>query len=127
MLFFYAILVVVGVCFSADWSDLATKPSQVQVDGKLFYEISSAKELAWFSKQVASGKTAINAVLKNDISCSFFDVLIEPDDLLLKHKVSVKTALIPGFQFGTVKMAVVPAERNDVPEIVFFKQFEIGL
>ena len=67
MLFFYAILVVVGVCFSADWSDLATKPSQVQVDGKLFYEISSAKELAWFSNEVASGKTDANAVLKNDI------------------------------------------------------------
>ena len=67
MLFFYAILVAVGICFSADWSDVATKPSQVQVDGKSFYEISSANELAWFSGEVASGKTDINAILKNDI------------------------------------------------------------
>ena len=58
--------VAVGV-FAAEWTDFAAQPAEVSLGGKSYYEISSAKELAWFSKQVASGKTAINAVLKNDI------------------------------------------------------------
>lgn len=58
--------VAVGV-FAAEWTDFAAQPAEVSLGGKSYYEISSAKELAWFSKQVASGKTEINAVLKNDI------------------------------------------------------------
>lgn len=58
--------VAVGV-FAAEWTDFAVEPAEVSLGGKSYYEISSAKELAWFSKQVASGKTEINAVLKNDI------------------------------------------------------------
>ena len=58
--------VAVGV-FAAEWTDFAAQPAEVSLGGKSYYEISSAKELAWFSKQVASGKTAINAILKNDI------------------------------------------------------------
>ena len=67
MFFICAILFAACCSFAADWSDVATKPSQVQVDGKPYYEISSAKELAWFSNEVASGKNNINAILKNDI------------------------------------------------------------
>ncbi|WP_163438087.1 hypothetical protein [Fibrobacter succinogenes] len=58
--------VAVGV-FAAEWTDFAAQPAEVSLGGKSYYEISSAKELAWFSKQVASGKTEINVVLKNDI------------------------------------------------------------
>ncbi len=67
MFFICAILFAACCSFAADWSDVATKPSQVQVDGKPYYEISSAMELAWFSNEVASGKNNINAILKNDI------------------------------------------------------------
>lgn len=62
----FIMAVAVGV-FAAEWTDFAAQPAEVSLGGKSYYEISSAKELAWFSKQVASGKTAINAVLKNDI------------------------------------------------------------
>ena len=67
MFFILALLIAASFTFAADWNDFASEPSQVQVDGKSYYEITSAGELAWFSKQVASGKTEINAVLKNDI------------------------------------------------------------
>lgn len=67
MFFFLALLLSTCLSVAADWSDFATEPSQVQADGKSFYEISSAGELAWFSKQVASGKNDINAILRNDI------------------------------------------------------------
>ena len=68
MFFILALLVAASFAVAADWNDYASEPSQVQVEGKSYYEITSAGELAWFSKQVASGKTEINAVLKNDIA-----------------------------------------------------------
>ena len=67
-MFFVIVLLFATIFgFASEWNDFAEEPSLVQDGGKSYYEISSAKELAWFSKQVASGKTEINAVLKNDI------------------------------------------------------------
>ena len=68
MFFILALLVAASFAVAADWNDFAKEPSQVQADGKSYYEITSAGELAWFSKQVASGKNDINAILGNDIA-----------------------------------------------------------
>ena len=67
MLFIVALLLAASLSFATDWVDVAVKHKLVESSGDSYYEISSAKELAWFSKEVASGKTGINAVLKNDI------------------------------------------------------------
>ena len=67
MLLIVALLLAASFSFAAEWVDVAVKPKLVESSGDSYYEISSAKELAWFSKEVASGKTGINAVLKNDI------------------------------------------------------------
>ena len=65
--FVVASVMAAVVAFAADWSDFAVEPDEVFLEGKLYYEISSAKELAWFSKTVAEGETQVNAILKNDI------------------------------------------------------------
>ncbi len=51
----------------ADWAGETSKPSSVDVDGVSYYSITSPEELAWFSEQVKSGKSEINARLENDI------------------------------------------------------------
>ena len=54
--------------FAAAWTGSAVEPENMKkIDGKSFYVITSAEELAWFANQVNSGKTTINAVLDNDI------------------------------------------------------------
>ena len=68
MTFIIALLVAVCFSFAAEWTEFTEKPKLVESSGGSYYEISSAKELAWFSKEVASGKKGINAVLKNDIN-----------------------------------------------------------
>ena len=53
---------------AANWTGSAVEPENMKkIDGKAFYVITSAEELAWFATQVNSGKTTINAVLDNDI------------------------------------------------------------
>ena len=57
-----------AVALAADWTGSAVEPENMKKsDGKAFYVITSAEELAWFATQVNSGKTTINAVLDNDI------------------------------------------------------------
>ena len=52
----------------ADWTGSTREPeNSKKIDGKVFYVITSAEELAWFAEQVNSGKSMINAVLTNDI------------------------------------------------------------
>ena len=52
----------------ADWTGSTREPeNSKKIDGKIFYVITSAEELAWFAEQVNSGKSTINAVLANDI------------------------------------------------------------
>ena len=52
----------------ADWTGSTREPeNSKKIDGKVFYVITSAEELAWFAEQVNSGKSTINAVLANDI------------------------------------------------------------
>lgn len=54
--------------FAAAWTGSTSEPENMKkIDGKAFYVITTADELAWFAAQVNSGKTAINAVLENDI------------------------------------------------------------
>lgn len=54
--------------FAAAWTGSTSEPENMKkIDGKPFYEITNADELAWFAEQVNSGKTTINAVLANDI------------------------------------------------------------
>lgn len=53
---------------AAAWTGSTSEPENMKkIDGKSFYVITTADELAWFASQVNSGKTTINAVLGNDI------------------------------------------------------------
>ena len=64
-----AVLLAMSVnVFAADWTGASTEPSTTKtIDGKKYYVINNADELAWFSDQVNSGQTTINGYLNNDI------------------------------------------------------------
>ena len=54
--------------YAAYWNGNALEPEKTKkIEGKTFYVITSAEELAWFAEQVNGGKPEINAVLANDI------------------------------------------------------------
>ena len=55
--------------FAAEWTGANSEPATTKtIDGKKFYVISSANELAWFAVQVNSGNANINGFLKNDVN-----------------------------------------------------------
>lgn len=60
------LLLLASVSF-ADWDGSSSEPDSTWIDGKVFYEISTAEELAWFAEQVNDGRDSINAVLVDDI------------------------------------------------------------
>ena len=63
ILFFF-----VANLFAAAWTGSTSEPENMKkIDGKPFYVITNADELAWFAAQVNSGRPDINAVLANDI------------------------------------------------------------
>ena len=63
-----ALLLFVTTCVFANWTGSSSEPASMKkIDGKAFYVITTADELAWFAAQVNSGKNDINAVLANDI------------------------------------------------------------
>ena len=63
-----ALLLLVTTCVFANWTGSTSEPASMKkIDGKAFYVITTADELAWFAAQVNSGKNDINAVLGNDI------------------------------------------------------------
>lgn len=54
--------------FAAAWTGSTSEPENMKkIDGKAFYVITTADELAWFAARVNAGQTTINAVLGNDI------------------------------------------------------------
>ena len=54
--------------FAAAWTGATSEPENMKkIDGKPFYVITNADELAWFVAKVNAGETTINAVLANDI------------------------------------------------------------
>ena len=54
--------------FAAAWTGATSEPENMKkIDGKPFYVITNADELAWFAAKVNAGETAINAVFANDI------------------------------------------------------------
>lgn len=54
--------------YAADWTGATSEPeSTKKIDGKVYYVITSAEELAWFAEQVNGGESEINAMLANDI------------------------------------------------------------
>ena len=54
--------------FAAAWTGATSEPENMKkIDGKPFYVITNADELAWFAAKVNAGETTINAVLANDI------------------------------------------------------------
>ena len=64
----FCLLFFISASFAANWNGSSSEPKNTrEIDGKVFYEISSPEELAWFAEQVNGGKTTINAVLVNDI------------------------------------------------------------
>lgn len=53
--------------FAANWTGSASEPENMKkIDGKPFYEITTAEELAWIAMQVNSGN-AVNGILAADI------------------------------------------------------------
>ena len=59
---------LVSNAIGAAWTGSMSEPENMKkIDGKAFYVITTADELAWFAAQVNNGKTTINAVLGNDI------------------------------------------------------------
>lgn len=62
------ILFFVTNLFAAAWTGSTSEPENMRkIDGKSFYVITSADELAWFAAEVNGGKNTINAILANDI------------------------------------------------------------
>ncbi len=65
---FLLLFVAVESAFAAAWTGANNEPNDMKnIDGKAFYVITNANELAWFANQVNGGRTSINAVLANDI------------------------------------------------------------
>ena len=59
---------LVSNAFAAAWTGSMSEPENTRrIDGKTFYVITTADELAWFANQVNGGQSTINAVLGNDI------------------------------------------------------------
>lgn len=53
---------------AAAWTGSTSEPENMKkIDGKSFYVITTADELAWFANQVNGGQSTINAVLGNNI------------------------------------------------------------
>lgn len=62
------IALLVSNAVAAAWTGSMSEPENMKkIDGKAFYVITTADELAWFADQVNGGKSTINAVLGNDI------------------------------------------------------------
>lgn len=62
------VALLAGNAIAAAWTGSTSEPENMKkIDGKSFYVITTADELAWFAAQVNGGKTTINAVLGNDI------------------------------------------------------------
>lgn len=68
------LLTTILLCFATNlfaasifWASVSEPENTKKIDGKSFYVITKADELAWFAEQVKSGKVAINAMLVNDI------------------------------------------------------------
>ncbi len=67
-LFVLILFFFVANLFAAAWTGSTSEPENMKkIDGKPFYVITNADELAWFAAQVNSGRPDINAVLANDI------------------------------------------------------------
>ena len=65
---FLAIVLFVAFNAFANWTGSISEPENTRmIDGKSFYVINTADELAWFADQVNGGRTSINAVLEKDI------------------------------------------------------------
>ena len=64
----FSLLFLATNLFAAAWTGATSEPENMKkIDGKPFYVITNADELAWFAAKVNAGETAINAVLANDI------------------------------------------------------------
>lgn len=87
-----AFAILAAQSFAANWTGSAVEPENMKkIDGKPFYVITNADELAWFAAQVNGGKTTINAVLNNDIvfganSTTTSSVVWNPIGTDLNHK-----------------------------------------
>lgn len=67
-IFLMVCLMAAVVANAANWLGMMTEPeNQKKIDGKVFYVITSANELAWFANEVNGGRNTINAILENDI------------------------------------------------------------
>lgn len=62
------VALLAGNAIAAAWTGSTSEPENMKkIDGKSFYVITTADELAWFADQVNNGKSTINAVLANNI------------------------------------------------------------
>lgn len=68
IIFVLCMLCLAASAFAANWTGATSEPeNSKKINGKIFYVITSAEELAWFAAQVNGGRSTINAVLANDI------------------------------------------------------------
>ncbi|MBS7271392.1 InlB B-repeat-containing protein [Fibrobacter sp.] len=63
-----AVALLLPTLIYADWTGGVKKPSTIEKEGKTFYEIESAENLAWLATQVNKGNPNYNAILKNDVA-----------------------------------------------------------
>ena len=62
------VALLAGNAIAAAWTGSMSEPENMKkIDGKTFYVITTADELAWFANQVNGGQSTINAVLGNNI------------------------------------------------------------
>lgn len=65
---FLAIVLFVAFNAFANWTGSISEPENTRmIDGKSFYVINTADELAWFANKVNKGSLTINAILESDI------------------------------------------------------------
>lgn len=68
------LMLALATAADANWNGTVSEPENTsKIDGKIYYELTSPEELAWFAGRVNSGDT-LNGILMNDISLYSGDV-----------------------------------------------------
>lgn len=64
--YLFTLFTATATVFAANWTGSAVEPENMKkIDGKAFYVITSAEELAWFANQINSGNSINGALAAN--------------------------------------------------------------
>ncbi|MCQ2124969.1 MAG: hypothetical protein MJZ25_12380 [Fibrobacter sp.] len=62
------LLAIVNCAWANVWTGSTSEPQEIKtIDGREFYVITNAEELAWFAAKVNGGDVDVSAILGNDI------------------------------------------------------------